>query len=111
MIAWLLNVQSVVRCPHGGEAVLVTRNTTLRLPDALCLVEDDVFAVVGCPFVLPGPTPSPCVKVTWKGGSATVRVDGAAVLTTDSVGLCESAAGAPQGVAVVASHQRVVADG
>jgi hypothetical protein len=110
MGANLLTTASVIQCPHGGAAQLVTTNTTLDIDGAMALVETDVHPVVGCPFVLPGPKPSPCVTLTWTAGSKNVDADGVPVLTTASVGLCKSPEGAPQGLAVVASTQTDVSD-
>lgn len=106
----LLNEQSEIACPHGGTVRAATTNRALALPDAPCLIETDVLSVLGCPFVLPGPKPSPCVRVRWSGGSARVTVDGVGVLTTASVGVCESAEGIAQGAAVVLRTQAIVAD-
>lgn len=110
MGATILTTASVIQCPHGGSARLVTSNTSLEIGGAMALVETDVPPVAGCPFVLPGPKPSPCVTISWSGGSRNVDADGVPVLTTASVGLCKSAEGAPQGPAVVASTQTDVAD-
>lgn len=51
-----------------------------------------------------------CVRVRWSRGSERVNVDGAGVLTTGSVGVCESAEGVAQGSAVVLTTQAVVCD-
>ena len=108
----LLTTASTLLCPHGGRVQATTSNTIATAPDAsaFVLVESDVHAVVGCPFVLPGPKPSPCVRVEWTGGSATCDVDGVPALTAASVGQCKSPEGAPQGAAVVVATQTVVAD-
>lgn len=106
----LLNERSEIACPHGGTVVARTSNRSLALPDAPCLIETDVLAVAGCPFVLPGPKPSPCVRVKWSRGSERIAVDGVGVLTTGSVGVCESAEGVAQGSAVVLKTQSVVFD-
>ncbi|MFO0608227.1 MAG: hypothetical protein U0324_33990 [Polyangiales bacterium] len=106
----LLTVASVLTCPHGGALALATSNVSLECGDGFALVESDVHAVVGCPFTLPGPKASPCVKVSWSGGSASLDADGVAVLTRASVGRCESAEGAPQGSALVVSTQGDVTD-
>lgn len=107
----VLTTGSVIQCPHGGALQLVTSNVTFECGDGFALVESDVHPVVGCPFVLPGPKPSPCVKVTWSAGSLVLDADGVRVLTEASVGLCASAEGAPQGPAMVANTQRDVSDG
>jgi hypothetical protein len=110
MPRYILTTQSVIQCPHGGMAQLVTTNTSIALASGQALVETDVHPVLGCPFVLPGPKPSPCVKITWTGGSKSIEADGVPVLTTASVGLCASPEGAPQGTALIVKTQTDVAD-
>jgi hypothetical protein len=61
--------------------------------------------VAGCPFTLPGPTPSPCLTVEWQLPANRVTVNGQAVLLETSVGLCKSAQQAVQGPASVIAPQ------
>lgn len=101
----LLTTASTILCPHGGRAVLTTANartTAQRLP---VLLETDVHTVVGCPFTLPGPKPSPCVRIQWSAGSPRASVNGTPVLTQASLGLCYSPESAPQGVALIVNTQ------
>ncbi len=109
-MALVLTTESVVTCPHGGRAQLVTVNVTFEAAGAMALVVTDVYPVLGCPFTLPGPKPSPCVKISWVQGSPNTDADGVPVLTTESVGLCASPEGAPQGSPVVVSTQLDVDD-
>ena len=68
----------------------------------------DTFTIAGCPFVLPGGAPSPCVVVQWIAPDQRVSAGGAATLSSGSVGLCLNAAQVPQGpVQVVATQARV----
>jgi hypothetical protein len=56
-------------------------------------------------FTLPGPKPSPCVRIEWTAGASQVTVTGTKVLNQSSVGKCYSAEGAVQGVAMIANTQ------
>jgi hypothetical protein len=67
------------------------------------------YLVAGCPFTLPGPKPSPCVRVQWTAPAARVFVLGAPALTVPAPGpapgLCFSPDQIPQGPPVVSAVQ------
>jgi hypothetical protein len=93
-------------CPHGGQAQLLTSNTDALIDGAPALLQTDIHPVVGCPF-----TPvaySPCTSIRWLTGSTQTKVRGVPVLLQISVGLCLSAAQAPQGTALVVQVQQRV---
>lgn len=100
-----LTLASTVMCPHGGQAVLTTANAKMMVAGSAVLLESDVHTVAGCAFQLPGPTPSPCVRIQWSGGAGSASVNGAAALVQSSVGQCCAATGAVQGVAIVTAGQ------
>lgn len=100
-----LTTSSSIQCTHGGQAILTTANSHVFAEGAPVLLESDVHAVVGCPFTLPGPKYSPCVRIEWSAGAAQVTVQGTKVLVQSSIGKCISGEGAPQGVAIIASTQ------
>lgn len=100
----MLTTASSLMCPHGGTVSMITSNTRAKAGAAL-VTADDTFLVGGCPFTLPSGTPSPCVKVKWMVAEVRVKVGGAKALDVSSVGLCQSAAEAPQGPVVVSSTQ------
>ncbi len=97
----ILTIASQVQCMHGGTVLLTTSNTSLSVNDNPALLETDIHEVVGCPFMV-GPVYMPCLLVQWQAASTTLAVNGAGVLLETSIGECLNAAGAPQGVAVVA---------
>lgn len=100
----ILTTTSTVMCPHGGQALLVTSNTDALIDGAPALLQTDVHPVVGCPF-----TPvaySPCVSIRWVSAATQAAVRGVPVLLQTSVGICQNAAQAPQGVAIVAQVQQ-----
>lgn len=110
-MAPVLTTAAELHCPHGGTVALTTSNTSFVCDDNPALVVTDVHVVLGCPFVLPGPKPSPCARVSWSRGSDCLDADGVPVLTAESVGACESAEGVAQGVAIVVSTQPDVIEG
>ena len=92
-------------CTHGGTAMLTTSNTKMKVDGAPALLESDVHSVAGCPFTLPGPKPSPCIKIEWTMGATMCKANNTKVLIQSSVGKCISAEGATQGLAIIAQTQ------
>lgn len=97
----ILTIDNQVMCPHGGQAILTTSNSLLTVDGSPALLESDMHQIAGCPFVV-GVVYSPCVLIEWTTGAESLTVNQTAVLTEASVGLCSNAAGAPQGVALIA---------
>ena len=100
-----MTTSSQVKCTHGGTAMLTTANTKVKIDNSLALLESDVHSVAGCPFTLPGPKPSPCVRIEWTAGAIMCKCDETKVLVRSSVGKCISAEGLTQGLAIVAQTQ------
>ena len=98
---------STLMCPHGGQVTITPSNTRAKAGGAPIATVSDTFVVAGCPFTLPGPTPSPCVRMQWIVPGLRVRA-GSQALDAGSVGLCLAATGAPQGpVSIQATQPRV----
>lgn len=104
-----LTVSSTLQCPHGGQVMISSGNAGIEAAGASLATASDQFTISGCPFQLPGPTPSPCVSVMWTLPDTRVRVNRAPTLSESSVGLCLSAAGAPQGTVLVVNTQQKAA--
>src|SRR5882724_5460992 len=98
-MADILNIQSVVQCPHGGTVQLMTTNARVKADGAFALITGDTAVVAGCPFMI-GLKPSPCVLVQWVSGAGRVLA-GTPVLNQQAIGICQSPEGAPQGVAMI----------
>jgi hypothetical protein len=99
----VLTTGSSVMCPHGGQAQLLTSNTSALVDGAPALLQTDMHPIVGCAF-----TPvaySPCISIRWVTGSTQAKVGGVPMLLQNSVGLCLNAAQAPQGTAIVLQTQ------
>ncbi|WP_437295416.1 hypothetical protein [Sorangium sp. So ce426] len=102
-MAQLLTASSVLLCPHGGTVSIVSSNVRSQAVGGALARASDTFLVSGC--ALAGSSSPPCVTVKWIVPSARSRAAGDSALTTDSVGLCMSAANAPLGSVVVAVAQ------
>jgi hypothetical protein len=100
-----LTTASTIQCPHLGVGLVLPKNTKVSIDGNPLLLETDVHLVLGCTFTLPGPKPSPCIKIEWSAGASKVKINGVKVLTETSVGKCTNAEQAPQGTAIVQPNQ------
>jgi len=100
-----LTLSSTLMCPHGGTVSPIPANSKVSLGDAIVLATD-TFPIGGCAFA-PG-APHPCVQVQWIVTALRATADGAAPLTTDSVGLCVAADSAVQGPVIIQATQAEV---
>ena len=101
----VLDVTSVMTCPHGGKVTNVPSQPRVLVNGQPALVLPDVGTVAGCAFTLPGGKPSPCVTVQWTAPATRVLASGQPVLVQSSVGLCKSPEQAPQGPAIISTVQ------
>lgn len=108
-MAATLTTASQLKCPHGGTVSISTSNMTTDADGSKIARVSDTFTIAGCSFTLPGPKPSPCMKVQWIVPDVRVRVGGNPTLSTTSVGLCLSADSIPQGPVTISSTQSKVA--
>ena len=100
-----VTVASSLMCPHGGQVTIVPASGRARAGGASIATTADAFLVAGCPFVLPGPVPSPCLQVQWITPALRVKAGGAPAIDAASVGLCIGATGAPQGPVIIQPAQ------
>jgi hypothetical protein len=107
MPGFVLTAASTIQCMHGGSASVVPSNTKVLADSSPILVESDIHMVAGCPFNVSG-APVPCVTIAWSAGATKVKVNGTAVLVRSSIGQCKNAAGAVQGMAIIANTQTKV---
>ena len=106
-----LNVNSVLKCPHGATVQISSSNTKVMVDGAAAALATDQFTVSGCPFQIPvgaGTKPSPCVTVKWIVTDMRTTVGGTATLNKSSVGLCQTAEQVPQGPVQISSTQAKV---
>jgi hypothetical protein len=103
MSTGLLTVASVLQCPHGAPVLISTARSAPTASGAVIVTIADSFKIAGCPFILPGPVPSPCVQVLWVAPNPLTSVSGVPSLTAESAGLCLAATGVPQGPVVITS--------
>lgn len=105
MSNFLQHVKETAQCPHGGKISIVSTNVRVKVSGNFVALQPDNFMVAGCPFTLPGPKPSPCIKVQWTVAATRVKVTGKPVLLKTNIGLCQNAEQAPQGPANIAVTQ------
>lgn len=99
----VLTTASQIMCPHGGKAMLSTKNTKTSAGDRM-LLETDVHDVVGCPFTV-GTKYQPCRKISWSAGASAVTVNETKVLVQSSIGQCKADGEIVQGVALIVQTQ------
>lgn len=102
MASPVLTTLGTVICPHGGQAVLSAGQDKAEAEGGKLILVSDEPSIAGCAFTLPSGTPQPCIKVKWQVGAARATVNGTAVVTQSSVGLCLAAGDIPQGPATIA---------
>lgn len=90
-----LTTAATLLCAHGGSVTGQAAAGAPTLSGSSLLTSADTFLISGCAFNVAG-SPHPCVQVQWAVDSARGSAS-AAVLTTDSVGLCKAGDGAVQG--------------
>jgi hypothetical protein len=100
-----LDITASLMCPHGGTVVIAGSNARVSANGLAFALASDTAVIAGCPFVLPGPKPSPCVRVQWIVADMRVTVNGAPTLSQSSVGICFSAENIPQGSVIIKSTQ------
>jgi hypothetical protein len=103
-MAGLLNMSSMMMCPHGGTVSAITTNTRVQVASDFALRASDTFLIAGCPFML-GPTPHPCVQVQWVQPTLHSQVMSDFTLTEESVGLCVAPDMAVQGTVIISFTQ------
>lgn len=104
----LLHANATVMCPHGGQVAILPSQTRVLVGGQPVWTVADFSTITGCPFVVAN-VPHPCVTVRWVTPSTRQRVNGSAVITQASTGLCLAADQAPQGSPVITVIQQRVA--
>lgn len=99
-MAGLLNMSSIMMCPHGGTVSAITTNAQVQAAGGFVLRSSDTFLIAGCPFIL-GLVPHPCVQVQWVQPSLRSQVMSDFTLTEESVGLCVAPDMAVQGAVII----------
>jgi len=109
-MAGLLNMSSVIMCPHGGTVNAITTNTRVQAVGDFVLRSSDIFLVAGCPFTI-GSMLHPCVQVQWVQPALRGQVMSDFTLTEESVGLCVAPDMAVQGTVIISFTQPQVTGG
>lgn len=107
-MAAILQLGCQIMCPHGGQCMPSTQNSSVQVDGAFALLSDDTFNISGCTFMLPPSTPHPCMTISWSSPAQKVTVNGSAVLLETSQGQCTAADQTVQGMAIVSAVQSKV---
>ncbi|MCP3911606.1 MAG: hypothetical protein GY713_11685 [Actinomycetia bacterium] len=107
-MAHALTDEATITCPHGGTVEITSTNTDVTTNDTSILTMSDTFTISGCAFTLPGPKPSPCVRIQWVVPDLFVTVNQIPTLSRSSTGICFSADSIPQGAPIIADTQKKV---
>ncbi len=86
MAALLLTSDSVLLCPHGGQAQPVTPVTRVRIDGAPAVSVGTIYTIVGC--TLPPSEGGPCVSAAFVAISDRISSDGTALLSAGSPAVC-----------------------
>ena len=84
---YIVTTASVIQCPHGGTALLVDALERVLVDGHPAAVADTTDSVAGCP------NQPACHHITWTVDDAAVCIDGRPLLTTGTVGVCQSGDG------------------
>jgi hypothetical protein len=106
-MAGLLNMSSIMMCPHGGTVNAMTTNTRVQAASGFVLRSSDTFLIAGCPFVI-GTVSHPCAQVQWVQPALRSQVMSDFTLTEESVGLCVAPDMAVQGAVIISFTQSQV---
>ena len=104
----MLNVNSILLCPHGGVVRIISSNLKVKVDGAPAALVTDQFLISGCPFQIPigvGTKPSPCVSVKWVTNDLRTKVAGIPSLSRTSVGICVTVEQIPQGAVIIVFAQ------
>lgn len=104
----IVTMASLAQCPHAIPATLISSATKVLVMGAPPMVMGDKGLVAGCPFQLPGPTPSPCVTLMLTGASSKILVEGKPVLKMNPGDMGVAATQAPQGPVIWVNVQAKV---
>jgi hypothetical protein len=103
-MAGLLNVSSVLMCPHGGTVSIVCSNTRAKAAGDFVLRSSDTFTIAGCPLNISG-SPHPCVSVNWIVADTRSKAMGDFTLSQNSTGMCIAGDQVPQGTVLINATQ------
>lgn len=104
----IVTTATMIQCPHGIPATLVTATAKVLVDAMPPLVTGDKGMVAGCPFTVPGPKPQPCVTILLTKPATKVLAENKPVLLMNPADVAQSAEQAPQGPAVWGNIQSKV---
>src|SRR5438067_8333923 len=102
----VVTTATIIQCPHGIPATLVTGTAKVIIDGTPPLVAGDKGTVAGCPFTIP--PPQPCVSILLTKAAVKVMAEGKPMLLFNPADVAQSAAQAPQGPAIWGNIQSKV---
>lgn len=88
MPGFLLNVNSLVICAHGGKAQPTVPNPRVRVMGVPVCTQGPPYVVAGCANPPPPANVGPCILGNWIIAALRVKVMGLPVLLIDSRAIC-----------------------
>ncbi len=88
MPGFLLNLNSIVLCSHGGQAKPTFPNPRVRVMGMPVTTQGPPYAIAGCVNPPPPVNVGPCVIGNWVLAALRVKVMGLPVLLQDSQAIC-----------------------
>jgi hypothetical protein len=100
----VLHLGATVTCVHGGQAAPSAPSARVLVTGLAAATMGAPYAVAGCPFV--NPAPSPCLTASWAVAATRVTSLGAPLLVSTGAAVC-----APNGTPLIVTvvQPRVIA--
>lgn len=104
----IVTTATMIQCPHGIPATLMTSTAKVLVDNMPPLVMGDKGSVAGCPFTTPVPKPQPCVTILLTKAATKVLAENKAVLLMNPADIAQSGEQIPQGPAIWGNIQSKV---
>ena len=104
----VVTTATMIQCPHGIPATLVTATAKVLVDAMPPLVAGDKGTVAGCPFTVPPSKPQPCATVLLTKAATKVLAENKPVLLMNPADIAQSAEQIPQGPAIWGNLQSKV---
>jgi hypothetical protein len=88
MPGFLLDVDSMVLCAHGGQAQAVVPNPSVTVLGQPTVTIASPYTVAGCAMPPPSAGNGPCVTAQWVTAATRVTSNGEPLLLLDSQAVC-----------------------
>jgi formaldehyde-activating enzyme involved in methanogenesis len=103
----IVTTATMIQCPHGIPATLMTATAKVLVDGMPPLVMGDKGSVAGCPFTTPVPKPQPCDTILLTKAATKVLAENKPVLLMNPADIAQSGP-IPQGPAIWGTIQSKV---